>query len=324
MRRREFLSLVGGAAIAWPVAARAQRAELPLVGVLGLESTNPYVGLFPKGLAEVGFIEARNVALEYRWAESQNDRLPVLADELVRRQPAVIATIGGAASAVAGRNATKTIPIVFAIGVDPIKLGLVNSFNHPSGNITGVSFLVNTVVPKQFEVLSEIAPKPAAIALLVNPSTPNAEPDIQIVSEAAKALGRKLIVVRANSENDFESVFASLKQQEVGGLVIDPDNFFTSRANQLAALANRNSLPAIYATRNFVEAGGLISYGSDVGDAFRLAGIYVGRILKGEKQAELPVQQSTKVELIINLKTAKALVVTIPLPLLVRADRVIE
>jgi putative ABC transport system substrate-binding protein len=324
MRRREFLAALSGALGMWPGATTAQRGGLPLVGVLGLDSHNPFVGFFPKGLAETGFTDGHNVVLEYRWAEGQNSRLPALAMELVRLQPAVIATIGGVASAVAAKDATNTIPIVFATGGDPIKLGLVTSFNQPTGNITGVSFLVNVVVPKQFEPLHEITRKSASIAMLVNPSSPIAELDVRAVSAAAKELGRKLIIVRASSEKDFDSVFASLKRQEVGGLLIDPDNFFSSRANQLAALASRNSLPAIYATRNFAKAGGLISYGTDVGDAFRQAGVYVGRILKGERTADLPIQQSTKVELVINLKTAKELGVTVALPLLARADEVIE
>jgi putative ABC transport system substrate-binding protein len=325
MQRRNFIVLVAGAAAAWAHVARAQRrAELPLVGVLGLDSTNPYVGFFPKGLEDSGFLEGRNLRMEFRWAEGQNDRLPALAADLVRLQPAVIAAIGGVASAIAAKNATNTIPIVFATGGDPIKLGLASRLNQPSGNVTGVSFLVNVVVPKQFELLHELVPKTAVIALLLNPSTPNVEPDFQSASAAAKTLGRKLVVVRAKSEGDFESVFADLKQQEVGGLLIEPDNFFTSRAGKLAALASRNSLPAIYATRDFAEAGGLISYGTNVGDAFRQAGVYAARILRGEKPTDLPIQQSTRVEFVINLKAAKELGITVPLALLGRADAVIE
>jgi len=297
---------------------------MPLVGVLGVESANPFGAFFPKGLAEAGFIEGRNLALEYRWAESQIDRLPALAADLVRLQPVVIATLSGTASALAVKNATNTIPLVFTTGADPIKLGLVTSFNQPGANITGVSFLVNTVVPKQFEVLNEIVRKSVAIALLVNPLNSNVEEDVQNVNAAATALGRRLVVMRAGSESEFESVFASLAQQDVGGLVIEPDAFYSTRVNELAALASRYSLAATYAPRDFAEAGGLISYGTDIGEAVRQAGVYVGRILKGEKPANLPVQQSTKVELVINLKTAKSLGLTIPLPLLGRADAVIE
>jgi len=323
MRRRQFLGVLGGTAVA-PFAATAQQAGLPVVGVLGIDSANPFIGAFPRGLAENGFVEGRNIVLEYRWANNQADRLPALAADLVRLRPAVIATVSGSAAALSAKNATKTVPIVFTTGADPVKLGLVTRFNQPGGNITGVSFLVNTVVPKQFEVLHEIAERSAPIALLVNPSNSNADADLQNVTAAAKELGRKLVVIRAASEKDFASAFASLAQQGVAGVVIEPDAFYSARISQLATLANHSRLPAIYAPRDFAEAGGLVSYGTDVGEAVRLAGIYVGRILKGEQPADLPIQQSTKVQLVINLKTAKTLGLTIPLSLLGRADVVIE
>ena len=325
MRRREFLSLVGAAAI-WPLDVCAQQS-LPVIGFLSSASPDEYairLGAFRHGLKEAGYVEGQNVAIEYRWAEDQYNRLPALAAELVHRQVAVIVAGGGTPSAVAAKAATVTIPIVFAVAVDPVKAGLVNSLNRPGGNLTGVTNQNVNVAEKRLELMHELLPKATTIAVLVNPTSVISEPFVQGLKPAARALGLKLDIVNASADHDFDTVFASLVQQRASALVISTDTFFNTRAEQLATLSLRYAVPAIYQYRPFVAAGGLMSYGSDETEYYRLAGMYAGRILKGEKPADLPVQQLTKVELIINLKTAKTLGITVPQSLQSRADEVIE
>ena len=327
MRRREFITLLGGAA-AWPLTARAQQPPLPVIGFLSSASPDLYairLRAFRQGLKEAGYVEGQNVAVEYRWAEGQNNRLPVLAAELVHRQVDVIVAGGGTPSAVAAKAATATIPIVFAVGVDPVALGLVTSLNRPGGNLTGITNMNVEVGPKRLELLRELIPTATNIALLVNPTSPNlAEPFTRSMKAAASTLGLQLHVLQASTEQDFDRVFAALAQSRANALVIMPDVFFDTKSEQLAALTLRHAVPAIFQFRPFVVAGGLMSYGSNETDNYRLLGTYTGRVLKGEKPADLPVVQSTKVELILNLKTAKALGLTVPLPLIGRADEVIE
>jgi len=327
MRRRELIALLGGAA-AWPLAARAQQPAMPVVGFLGHDSPDlwaNYVRAFKQGLRETGYVEGHNVAIEYRWAEGRNDRLPALATELTSRQVTVIAVPGSTPAALAAGSATTTIPIVFAIATDPIGLGLVASLARPGGNVTGVVTLNVEIAPKRLELLHELFPAATSFALLVNPTNPSlAEPVSKEVQTAARMLGVRLHVVHASSEPEFDAVLATATQLQASGLVIGPDPFFNSRIEHLAGLTVRHALPAVYQWREFTAAGGLLSYGSSVTDVYRQAGVYTGRILKGEKPADLPVQQTTKVELFINLKTGKALGLTMPTALLVRADEVIE
>jgi len=327
IRRREFIALIGGAAVAWPLAARAQQSGMPVIGFLNsasLDGYRPMVAAFRRGLQESGYVEGGNVAIEYHWAEGRIDRLPAMAAELVHRQVTVIAATSTPA-ALAAKAATTTIPIVFETGGDPITLGLVASLSRPGGNVTGVTQLNVEVAPKRLELLHELVPTASVIALLINPTTPAlAEPVSRASQAAAHALGLDLHVLNASTERDFDGVFASVIQLRAGGLVIGSDAFFTSRREQLAALAVRHAVPTVYENRGFVAAGGLASYSGSIADAYRLAGVYAARILKGEKPGELPVQQSTKVEMFLNLKTATALGITVPLPLLGRADEVIE
>ena len=327
LRRRDFITMLGGAAAAWPTAARAQQSARPVVGVLGATTAQGYaaqLAAFRQGLNEAGFVEGRNVAIEYRWAEDQYDRLPAMAADLVRRQVAVIATIGGNAASLAAKAATATIPVVFHGSLDPVEAGFVASLNRPGGNLTGVVTLNVDTGQKRLELIHELVPTATTIGLLLNPTNAVAEIQSKDLQAAARTLGLQLRVLHASTERDFDEVFATLIRLRAGGLVIGSDGFFVSRSEQLAALTVRHALPAIFQYRAFVTAGGLMSYGGSVTDSFRLSGIYTGRILKGEKPADLPVQQATKVELMINLKTAKALGLTVPLPLLGRADEVIE
>ena len=326
MRRRSFIGILGGAAV-WPLAARAQQA-MPVIGFLNSASPEPYahlVAVFRQGLNEAGFVEGRNVAIEYRWAEGHNDRLPVLADDLVRRQVTVIAVPGSTPGALAAKAATTTIPIVFAMASDPVRLGLVTSLNRPGGNVTGVTLLGAELAPKQLELLHDLVPTATIMALLVNPTSPAlAESQSQDLQLAATKLGLQFHVLLASSDSDFDRVFATLTELRAGGLVIGADAFFTSRARQLAELAATHSLPAIYWQREYAKAGGLMSYGTSYSDLYRQAGVCTGSILNGDKPADLPVRQATKVELVINLKTAKALGLEVPPTLLARADEMIE
>jgi putative ABC transport system substrate-binding protein len=320
--RRQFILALGGAA-ALPLAARAQPA-MPVIGFLSSGArAQPRVHEFLQGLSETGYVEGRNVTIQYGWAEDQYDRLPALAADLIRRQVTVMVASGGPAASVA-KAATTTIPIVFFVGFDPIVLGLVASLNRPGGNITGVSVLNVELGPKRLELLRELAPTTTVVALLVNPTNPNAESLSRDLKTAARTLGMQLHVLNASTESDIDAAFVTLTQLRAGALVIGPDPFFISRSDQLAALTTRRAVPAIFQFRGFAAAGGLLSYGPSVTEGYREVGAYTGRILKGEKPADLPVQQATKVELIINLKTAKALGLTVPMSLLGRADEVIE
>jgi putative tryptophan/tyrosine transport system substrate-binding protein len=327
MKRREFIRLLGGAAAAWPLAARAQQPAMPVIGLLssrGPGDAPELMAAFHQGLKDTGFIEGQNVVIEYRFAGNQNERLPALAADLVHRQVTMIAATGFPA-ALAAKAVTTTIPVVFEIGGDPIQFGLVASLNRPGGNVTGVTQTNVEIMPKRLELLHEQVPAASVMALLVNPANPAlAETQSSEVLSAAHTLGLELHVLNASTERDFGAVFGKLIQLRVGGLVIAGDPFFTARQEQLAALAVRDAMPAVYQGRQFAVAGGLMSYGGSTNEAYRLAGIYAARILKGEKPSELPVQQSTKVELFLNLKTAKALGITFPLTLLGRADEVIE
>jgi putative tryptophan/tyrosine transport system substrate-binding protein len=325
--RREFISLLGGAA-AWPLGARGQQTtKLPMVGFVGSDSPDAYSVLlraFRLGLKATGFVEGQNVAVEYRWAEGRNDKLPGLAADLVGRQVDVIVA-PTTPSVLAAKTATKTIPIVFFTAGDPVDLGLVTRLSRPDGNLTGATTLTLEVGPKWLQLLHEMVPNAKALALLINPTSPNlAEAQSKELQTAAHSLGLQLHVLQASTDRDFDTAFARLTQLQAGGLVISSDSFFFSRSDQLATLALRHAVPTIFGFREFVAAGGLMSYGGSLTESFRWVGVYTGRVLKGEKLANLPVQQSTKIELFINLKTSQALGLEVPPVLLTRADEVIE
>jgi ABC-type uncharacterized transport system substrate-binding protein len=327
MTRREFIALLGGATVAWPLAAHAQQPTLPVVGFLNGDSPDLYADIlraFRRGLKETGHVEGQNLVIQYRWAEGHNDRLSAFATDLVRRQVAVIVA-GGTPSVLAAKEATAAIPIVFFVAGDPVELGLIARLNRPGGNLTGTTTLTLAVASKWLELLHELMPTTSTFALLINPTSPAlAEIQSRDLQAAARNLGLQLHLLEASTDRDIDTAFARLVQLRSGGLVISSDSYFWTRSEQLAALARRYAVPAIFGFREFAMAGGLMSYGASITDAFRLIGVYTGRVLKGEKPADLPVQQATKVELIINLKTAKALGLTVPLPLLGRADEVIE
>jgi putative tryptophan/tyrosine transport system substrate-binding protein len=326
MRRRDFIKVIGGGAAAWPLATRAQQLAMPVIGYLGAGSAQSdafRVTAFRQGLQEAGYVDGQNLTIEYRWAEDHHDRLPTMATDLVRHQVAVIVATGSAAS-LAAKAATTTLPIVFETAGDPVKLGLVGSLSRPGGNLTGVSQLGEEAAPKRLELLHELLPTARVMALLVNPAEPLARDQARVSLAAAKTLGLELNVLNASIERDFDAAFAKLTELRAGGLSIGGATLFTSHVEQLAALTVRHPIPAVYQRREFAAAGGLMSYGTNIADTHRLVGIYAGRVLKGEQPADLPVQQATKVELYINLKTAKALGITVPISLLGRADEVIE
>jgi putative ABC transport system substrate-binding protein len=330
MRRREFITLIGGAAstvsLLWPLVARAQQPTLPMIGFLSGRSPGESTSLlaaFRLGLGESGYAEGKNLAVEYRWAEGRLDRLPALAADLARRQAAVIAAVT-TPGALAAKSATSTIPIVFVAGGDPVNLGLVAGLNRPGGNITGVSVITFELLRKRLELICELVPTASTVGLLLNPSNATAEFSLREVEAAARSLQRRIVVVNASSQAEFEAAFASLVQQRAGALIVGADPFFNGHGDELGELSRRHNIPAIAEVREFAAAGGLVSYGASFADAYRQAGAYTGRILKGEQPASLPVMRATSIYLVVNLKTARMLGLEIPLPLLGRTDEVIE
>jgi ABC-type uncharacterized transport system substrate-binding protein len=326
MKRRQFITLLGGAAAAWPLGARAQ-SSMPVVGFLHIASRDSFghlIDAYQRGLNESGYVVGTNVTIEYRWADNHTDRLPALADDLVRRQVTVIAALGGLAAPRAARTATATIPIVFTLGGDPVSLGIVSSLNRPGGNVTGVSLFSGELLAKRVELARELLSKTELLAVLVNPTNPENDVDLKYVQEAAHTIGQAILVLGASNESDLPAVFATLAERRARALLVGNDVFFNSRRDQLVALATRDSVPMIHFTREAVQVGGLMSYGSSIPDMYRQVGAYTGRILKGEKPANLPVLQPSRLELVINLKTAKALGLTVPTSILLRADEVIE
>jgi putative tryptophan/tyrosine transport system substrate-binding protein len=328
MKRRQFITLLGGVAAAWPLAARAQQSAMPVIGFLhltSLETNRENLAAFRRGLGQTGYIEDKNVAIEYRWAEGENDRLPTMAAELVQRQVSVIVVLETTNGALAAKAATQTIPIVFMQGADAVRIGVVDSLNRPGGNLTGFDLLLAETAGKRLELLLDLVPRARTIAYLRNPSNPvYAESEAREVQAAAQAVGMRLLLVNASRPSEIETAFADLVKQRADALQVSGDGFLLTHPDQIVALAARNAIPAMYAWRQAMAVGGLVSYGTNILDAWRQAGIYTGRILKGEKPADLPVQQVTKIELIINLKTAKALSLDVPTSLLLRADEVIE
>lgn len=326
MRRRAFIGLLG-VVMAWPVATRAQQSAMPVVGYLNSGSPDTFAHLvtaFRQGLKDAGYIEGQNVVIEYRWAEGRYDQLPVLAADLVKRQVSVIAATGGDQSAVAAKAATTSIPIVFIAGGDPVIQGLVSSLNRPGANLTGVFFLTGAIESKRLGLLRELIPNTAIIGVLLNPNSPAAELELRDIPDAARAIGQRIVILEAGNERDIDAAFASLVQRQIGALLVASDPFFSNRRDQIVALATQYSLPTIYFSREFAAAGGLMSYGANLADAFWQAGIYTGRILKGEKPADLPVMRPTKFELVVNLKTAGSLGLTVPPSLVALANEVIE
>jgi putative tryptophan/tyrosine transport system substrate-binding protein len=327
MRRRQFITLLGGAAAAWPLAARGQQPAMPVIGFLnegGSDGRAHFAAAFREGLSEAGFVDRRNVVIEYRWGQDQFDRVPALVAELVQRRVAVIATPGSATAALAAKAATSTIPIVFSVGSDPVKLGLVDSLNRPGGNVTGINYFTQDLGPKRLGLLRELMPAGADVVVLVNPKSPITDSALKDLQAAASTVGQQLSVLHASNNQEINAAFPAMLQKHAPALVIVTDPLFTSRRVQLVTLATRHAIPAIYTSREFPEVGGLMSYGTNLPDIYRQVGTYAGRILKGEKPADLPVVQPTKFEFVINLATAKALGIDVPATLLARADEVVE
>ena len=326
MKRREFITLLGGAAAAWPLAGRAQ-GGMPVIGFMHTASADRFthlVSAFRAGLKEAGYIEGQNVVIEYRWAEGQYDRLPKFAADLVARQVSVLAATGGDQSGLAAKATNTTIPIVFEVGGDPVQLGLVASLNRPGGNLTGTTLLSAELAPKRLELLHDLVPKAINVALLVNPTSPDADAQAKELQAVAPAVGMQVQVFQAGNDSDLDDAFAAMAERNANALVLQADPFFTNRRDRLVSLANRHAIPAMYPFREFATAGGLMTYGADIAEVFRETGVYTGRILRGQSPADLPVLQPTKFDLVLNLKAAKALGITVPLTLQMTANDVIE